>query len=96
MDYYDISYHKKYNNYRIYFGHSIITLNFFELRILNQNLNIIKPLSNIKKTIEIKIGSIVIEFTSNQFLKFFNIFVGYYNSIIDEYKVKINSRLITT
>ena len=73
----------------------ITTLNFFELRILKQNIIAYNPLFKKIRNISICINNIIFKFTSEEFSTFSNSFLLFYNSLLDDYKIKIDSKLLS-
>ena len=94
MSRFNILYQKEYNNFKFNFGHTKIILNFFELRILKQNLHLLKPISKQKNYINVKFDTVTVQFNTKEFILFFNFFLKFYNTLVNEYKIKINSKLI--
>ena len=95
MNKFKFIYIKNTNNIQLNIDNKITSLNFFELRILKQNIFIYNSLFKKMSRISICINNIIFKFTSEEFSTFSNSFLLLYNSLLDDYKIKIDSKLLS-
>ncbi len=94
MNHIKITYNKQFNNFILNYNDINLKLSFFELRILKQNLELLKPLTKIKGRISFECYNIIIKLTSNQFLSLYYSIKQFYKCFVDDYKIFINSKLV--
>ncbi|MBC8198404.1 MAG: hypothetical protein H8E60_11035 [Candidatus Marinimicrobia bacterium] len=99
MNKYKIKYHKNLNKYLLKFGCVFIFLDLYELRIIKNKLNYLIAYKNNTPEkmlkISLNLNEVIFQFTSFELEQFNKIVNEFYQKLLNECILKIDSKLLT-